>query len=211
MATTRLRASLERGVRVLEYTNTRVDVAQAERATELLLNCSGRRWFTGVGKSGLAAARMASSLTSIGLASHWVHGVEWAHGELGGVRRGDVITAVSHSGKTAELVHMLDELGRQHNTDRASSTSAASSGVALIAFTGDEGSILARRADAALTCAVPADAELAGLLPTSSVLAAHHVFNAVLEECASRVALTPEDIQRAHPGGSVAAAIRGSP
>ena len=87
-----MRASLASGPRVLAYANERLSLAAAERAVELLLDCRGRRWFTGVGKSGLAAARMASSLASIGLPAQWVHGAEWAHGEYGSVGAGDVGT-----------------------------------------------------------------------------------------------------------------------
>ena len=219
-----LRASLSLGPRVLEYTNGKLSLSQADKAVELLLTCSGRRCFTGVGKSGLAAQRMASSLTSIGerqrllspliylfltrpphaevsslvtatgLASHFVHGAEWAHGEYGGVGHGDVVTAVSHSGTTAELLDLATrrrELG-QHD-------------VTLISLTGDAASPLALAADVSLTAAVPAGAEAVhDLLPTASVLAAHHVFNALLCECAARLELTPEDVRRHHPKGNVA-------
>ena len=220
-----LRASLSLGPRVLEYTNGKLSLTQADKAVELLLSCSGRRCFTGVGKSGLAAQRMASSLTSIGerqrllsplfylfltrppqrvshafsylhtgLASHFVHGAEWAHGEYGGVGHGDVVTAVSHSGTTAELLDLATrrrELGRRD--------------VTLISLTGDAASPLALAADVSLTAAVPAGAEAVhDLLPTASVLAAHHVFNALLCECAARLELTPEDVRRHHPKGNVA-------
>ena len=212
-SSSRLAASLLDGVRVIEHANARVDLAQAERAVGLLVRCRGRRYFTGVGKSGLAAARMASSLTSVGLASHFVHGAEWAHGELGGVRGGDVITAVSHSGATAELLGLMQQLGHrhQHHHEQGSSRDDGGGAVALLALTGNPSSPIAQRADAAVTCAVPADAELIGLLPTASVLAAHHVFNALLTECAAQLDLTPEHVSRAHPGGQIAAALRGPP
>ena len=212
MSATRLRASLQDAVRVIEHTNASVDLRQAERAVDLLLRCRGRRWFTGVGKSGLAAARMASSLSSIGLAAHFVHGAEWAHGELGGVRGGDVITAVSHSGATAELLGLVHHLGncqllsstrgQQQHHERQEPDGDA---VALLALTGHDDSPIAQCADVAVTCAVPPDSELIGLLPTSSLLATHHVFNALLGECAVQVELTRDDVGRAHPGGQIAA------
>ena len=187
-----LRASLALGPRVLEHANAHLSLPAAERAVDALLACRGRRWFTGVGKSGLAAARMASSLASIGLPAQWVHGAEWVHGELGGVGPDDVITAVSHSGPTAELLNLADNLLRTSPT------------FTLISLTGDPESPLARRAHVALTAAVPRDTEgVHDLLPTSSVLATHHVFNALMCECASRRALTPADVRRHHPGGRV--------
>ena len=83
---TRFALSLQHGVEALAHTSRTVDHAAAERVVERLLKCGGRRFTTGVGKSGLIAARMASSLSSIGLPSQWVHGAEWAHGELGNLR-----------------------------------------------------------------------------------------------------------------------------
>ena len=61
----------------------------------------------------------------------------------------------------------------------------------------------ARRAALTVTCAVPLEAELLGILPSASVLAVHHVFNAVLAACADRLRLTPEQVRIYHPGGSV--------
>lgn len=180
---------LARGPAILEHTNSHFDLQQAERVVDSLLSCSGRRYFTGLGKSGLAAARMASSLTSIGVASQWVHGAEWAHGERGAIRHGDVIVGVSHSGTTAEMVALADH--------------AAALPIEFIAVTGNAESMLASRAPLSLLCAVPEDAELLGVLPSGSVIATHHVFNAVLAECAARLQLTNEEIGRYHPGGSI--------
>ena len=190
-----LRASLACGVRALEHANAHLDIAQAERAVDALVGCRGRRFVTGVGKSGHAAQRMAASLTSIGLQSTWVHGTEWAHGEHGGVGEMDLIACVSHSGKTAELLDLCEALDARGLL--------ANSEVTLMALTGNPASPLSERADIALTCAVPADAELLGVLPTASVLAAHHVFNAVLAGCAESRGLTRRDIALHHPGGSI--------
>ena len=95
-----LARSLTHGVDALRHASEHLDLGVADRAVQALLACSGRRYFTGIGKSGHAAARMASSLSSIGLAAHWVHGAEWSHGELGALGAGDLVFAVSHSGST---------------------------------------------------------------------------------------------------------------
>ena len=186
-----LRASLAAGPSILEHTNKYLSTQHAERAVDLILQCTGRRYFTGVGKSGLAAMRMASSLTSIGLPAHFVHGAEMAHGELGGIGAGDLVTAVSHSGRTAELLRLTELLPHDE--------------VQLIALTGEADSPLAQRAHVQLTAAVPPGSECVDdLLPTASVLAAHHVFNALLCECAARRELTASSVRKFHPGGEVA-------
>ena len=190
------RSSLAQGVAALKHASERVDVAAADRVVESLVHCTGRRFCTGVGKSGQAALRFASSLSSIGLAAQWVHGSEWAHGELGAVGEGDLILAVSHSGATEELLWLASQLERRPDA------------VSLLSLTRHPATPLARRSTASLACEVPDDSEALGLLPTSSTLATHHVFNALLSECCERVALTPEQVLHHHPGGSIGARLR---
>ena len=192
---TRFALSLQHGVEALAHTSRTVDHAAAERVVERLLKCGGRRFTTGVGKSGLIAARMASSLSSIGLPSQWVHGAEWAHGELGNLRGDDVIVAVSNSGRTAELLWLGEQLARRGD------------GGALVALTGSADSPLARASSVALACAVPAECETLAPLPTSSLLAADHVFNALLCELAARTQLSDDDVRRSHPGGAIGDAL----
>ena len=102
--------SLTHGVDALRHASEHLDLGVADRAVQALLECRGRRYFTGIGKSGHAAARMASSLSSIGLAAHWVHGAEWSHGELGALGAGDLIFAVSQSGRCAVSPRHLDPI-----------------------------------------------------------------------------------------------------
>ena len=167
-----MRRSLAHGVNALRHASERLDLALADRAVQTLLDCNGRRYFTGIGKSGHTAARMASSLSSIGLAAHWVHGAEWSHGELGALGAGDLIFAVSQSGSTRELVWLAGQLQMRND------------GVRMLSLTGDAGSPLALRSELTLTSAIPPESETLGALPTSSLLAQHHVFNALLCECA---------------------------
>ncbi|KAL1524401.1 hypothetical protein AB1Y20_019296 [Prymnesium parvum] len=192
------RQSLRLGEEVLRYANERIDLRAADSVVETLIRCKGNRYFTGIGKSGLVAARMASSLSSIGLASHWIHASEWAHGELGSLAKGDVVTAVSHSGSTVELIWLAEQLEQMRGMKDSSRE-----GIELIAFTGDAASKLAQHASFVLTCETPPGSEALALLPTSSVVASHHVFNAVLCECAARLSITAAEIAQNHPGGHV--------
>lgn len=190
--------SLAHGASALQHASERLDVAVAERAVQALLDCGGRRYFTGVGKSGHAAARMASSLSSIGLAAHWVHGTEWSHGELGALASGDLIFAVSHSGTTQELVWLAEQVARRRDD------------VSMLSLTGNPSSPLAQQSTVAIGCDVPLELETLGALPTSSLLAHHHIFNALLCECAARRELTAADVLNNHPGGAIGAHLRAS-
>ena len=73
------------------------------RALEIMAGCSGRVVITGLGKSGLVGRKIAATLSSTGTPSFFLHPVEGAHGDLGMIRREDVIVAISNSGETDEL------------------------------------------------------------------------------------------------------------
>ena len=82
-----------------------------ERAVEALRHSSGKILTTGMGKAGHVARKFASTLCSTGTPASYVHPGEAAHGDLGLVGPQDCIVAFSTSGKTREVLEML-ELGR---------------------------------------------------------------------------------------------------
>ena len=71
---------------------------------------AGTVWATGLGKSALVARKFAASATSFGRSAHFLHPVEALHGDAGSVRGGDVLLAVSASGRTAEVLRVVREL-----------------------------------------------------------------------------------------------------
>ena len=76
-----------------------------------VLRPGGTVWATGIGKSGLVAQKLASTLSSFGRRSAFLHPVEAMHGDAGTVLPGDVIVAVSASGRTAEVLRLVGTLG----------------------------------------------------------------------------------------------------
>ncbi len=70
------------------------------RALDLLSACHGRVIVTGMGKSGIIARKIASTLSSTGTSAYFLHPAEALHGDLGVVQRDDLVVALSHSGET---------------------------------------------------------------------------------------------------------------
>ena len=70
-----------------------------DRAVELLYACKGRVVVTGIGKSGIIGKKIAATLTSTGTPALFLHPAEGVHGDLGIVRRGDAVIAISYSGE----------------------------------------------------------------------------------------------------------------
>ena len=177
----------------LEAVRTRLGGAFAD-ALNLLAACKGRVVVTGLGKSGLVGRKIAATLSSTGTPSFYLHAVEGAHGDLGAIREGDVVIAISYSGKTAEVVAILPAL--------------RSLGARIIAIVGDAASPMARLADVTLDVGIPREACPMDLAPTTSTTATL-VMGDALAVCLMRAkAFTADDFKRFHPGGSLGQRLR---
>jgi arabinose-5-phosphate isomerase len=160
-----------------------------KKAMELIIDAEGRVVFTGVGKTGLVAKKLAATFSSTGTSAFFVHAGEGLHGDLGMIRAGDVVIAVSNSGETDEVISLLPSLRRI--------------GVTLIALTGNSDSTLAEHADLVLEADVITEACPHNLAPTASTTAALALGDALAIALSSYYGFTPEDFALYHPGGSL--------
>ncbi|MFW5885888.1 MAG: KpsF/GutQ family sugar-phosphate isomerase [Halanaerobium sp.] len=160
-----------------------------KKAMELIIDSKGRVVFTGVGKTGLVAKKLAATFSSTGTSAFFVHAGEGLHGDLGMIRAGDVVIAVSNSGETDEVISLLPSLRRI--------------GVSLIALTGGSESTLAEHADLVLKADVITEACPHNLAPTASTTAALALGDALAIALSSYYGFTPEDFALYHPGGSL--------
>ncbi len=76
----------------------------------LLLECSGKVVLTGIGKSGLIAKKISSTLSSTGTPSFFLHPAEAIHGDIGAVDKKDIVIAISTSGESEELIQIIPTL-----------------------------------------------------------------------------------------------------
>jgi arabinose-5-phosphate isomerase len=160
-----------------------------ERAVQLLYECSGRVVVTGMGKSGIICRKIAATLSSTGTSAMFLHPAEAIHGDLGIVREGDVVLALSHSGETEELVRLLESIKRI--------------GARLIAMTGQPHSTLAKAADVTLNCGIAEEACPMNLVPTASTTAALAMGDAIAMTLLVRKGFREEDFANLHPGGKL--------
>jgi len=87
------------------------------QVVELLVNHSGKVITTGIGKAGHIANKFAATLSSTGTPSVFLHPAEAAHGDLGLVSPNDILFAFSTSGKSREVLEILElsrHLGVSH-------------------------------------------------------------------------------------------------
>jgi arabinose-5-phosphate isomerase len=154
---------------------------------EAVRGCRGRVIVSGVGKSGQIAKKVASTLTSTGTPSFYVHAFEAAHGDLGLVHADDVVLIISKSGMGDELRDFVPALKKL--------------GVTLIAMTASRSSYLAQHSDIVLEYDGSREAGCLGLAPTTSAtisLVLGHVLASALMEGRG---FTAEEFARTHPGG----------
>lgn len=162
------------------------------RAVETMVECveaGGKIIVTGVGKSGIIAKKIAATMNSTGTTAFFMHPVEAVHGDLGMVNSGDVVVAISKSGKSEELAALLPTFKRL--------------GTAIIALTGDLESDLAHESAVALDVGVDAEACPFDLVPTASTSCALAMGDALAVAIFVRRGLRAEHFAFHHPGGSL--------
>ncbi len=164
-------------------------VADLQKALEL----QKKIVVVGVGKSGNIGHKIAATLNSTGATAVVLSSQDALHGDLGILNEGDAVIALSYSGETAELLHLLPFLKR-------------AAGV-LIALTGKPHSALALHADRVLDTSVEREACPLNLAPTSSSTAMLVMGDALAMALLQARGFTEEDFARYHPGGSLGRAL----
>lgn len=159
------------------------------QAVQAILDTSGRVIVTGMGKSGLVGKKIAATFSSTGTPALFLHPAEAFHGDLGIVTDKDIVLAISKSGDTSELYHLIPAFKRL--------------GVRIILLTGEVDSGLAERADFVIDCSVPAEACPNNLVPTASSTAAMVMGDALAVALLRHRGFSPEDFAKLHPGGAL--------
>ncbi len=167
---------------------TRIDGGFAQ-AVAMMLDVRGRVVVMGMGKSGHIGRKISATLASTGTPAMFVHPAEASHGDLGMIKKVDVVLGISYSGESEELTAILPVLKRQ--------------GVPLIAITGGLTSTLARHADVILDSSVEKEACPLNLAPTASTTAQLALGDALAVALLDARGFKAEDFARSHPGGSL--------
>ena len=160
-----------------------------QHAVDLLLECRGRVIVTGMGKSGIIAKKIASTLASTGTAAFFLHPAEGVHGDMGAVLKEDVVMCISKSGKTEEILRLLPLFKRR--------------AVPVIALTGNLESDLADRSDVVLDVSVSEEACPYDIVPTSSTTATLVMGDAIALAVFQARGVSVEDFAEYHPGGDI--------
>ena len=181
------REVLEKEARSILEVKERLDDS-FDQAVEAINGCRGRVVFSGMGKAGLIAKKIASTFSSIGIPSLYLHPAESVHGDLGIVQKEDLFFIISNSGETDEVVRMLPWIKRM--------------GLRSIVVTGNVSSTIAGFGDIVLDIRVE-EACPYNIIPTSSTTCALALGDAIAVVLMKERAFTREDLALLHPGGTI--------
>ena len=160
-----------------------------EKACDILLACTGKIITIGLGKSGHVAKKASATFSSTGSPSIFLHAAEALHGDMGLVEKSDVVIFYSNSGETKELLLLLPLFKILK--------------VPLITITGNKKSTLSKKSNVTIDSGVKSEACPLDLAPTSSVISAIAMSDALaitLLECRG---FTSKDFAKSHPQGSL--------
>jgi arabinose-5-phosphate isomerase len=158
-------------------------------AVVMMLAVRGRVVVMGMGKSGHIGRKICATLASTGTPAMFVHPAEASHGDLGMIKAGDLVLAISNSGESEELTAILPVLKRLN--------------VPVIAITGGIASTLARHADVTLDSSVEKEACPLNLAPTASTTAQLALGDALAVALLDARGFKEDDFARSHPGGAL--------
>lgn len=162
---------------------------QFAAAVDTIFNAQGRVIITGIGKSGLVARKIVATMNSTGTAAIFLHPSDAVHGDLGMVRKEDVVICISKSGDTEEIRQLLPMFRRI--------------GVKVISMVGNVSSQLAKESDIVLDISVKEEACPHDLAPTASTTATLAMGDALAIALLHRRNFTKEEFAMLHPGGNL--------
>jgi arabinose-5-phosphate isomerase len=149
----------------------------------------GKLVTSGMGKAGQIALNIATTMSSTGTPSIFLHPSDSQHGDLGVIQENDVLLLVSNSGKTREILELIHLASRLY------------SGLPLIVITGNPESELAGMADALLLTGSPEEVCPLGLTPSTSTTTMTVIGDILMVLMMRKIGFTSEDYAKRHHGG----------
>ncbi len=163
--------------------------ASVKNAVETIFNCQGKVVLTGMGKSGLVAKKIASTMSSVGTPAIFMHPAEGIHGDLGIIGAGDVVVAIGKSGESTELNAVLPSIKNV--------------GAKIIGIMADSGSTLSRYSDIVIDIGNVEEACPFNMAPTTSSTVIMVLGDAMAVALMKMRNFGLTDYALLHPGGQI--------
>ena len=159
-----------------------------DKAVNMIVNCQSKIILCGVGKSGLIAAKIASTLSSVGSPAFSLSANDCLHGDLGSITRKDVLILISNSGKSEEIIPIIKFANRNK--------------IKLIGIVSKKNSFLYKGSDIKILLPEVRESGL-GIVPTSSTSIQLAIGDALAIASLKKKQFSKYDFSRLHPGGNL--------
>ncbi len=160
------------------------------KAIKMIAACKGKVVTSGIGKAGVIAKKISSTFSSTGTPSVFLHPGEAQHGDLGMLGKDDLLLVLSNSGKTREVIEMVD-LANRLNGKR----------MKVITITSHADTDLAKSADVVLSIGNIKEACSLGMAPTTSTTAMLALGDVLCVLVMEEIQFTMKDFAKRHHGG----------
>ena len=165
-----------------------------EKAVKLIMKTEGKLVISGIGKSGIIAAKIAASFTSTGKQSVFLNPVDASHGDLGIISKNDLHLILSNSGETHELTDLINFAKKMNNK--------------IISITSNKNSLLAKASDIKLTLPAHKEADILNMIPTTSTTLSLALGDALCCTVLSLRKFDKKSFKELHPGGKIGKKLR---
>jgi len=149
----------------------------------------GKVVVSGMGKAGQIGINIATTLSSTGTPSVFLHPSEAKHGDLGLIQEKDVMLLISNSGKTREIIELEFLVKKLH------------SNIKIIGLTGNAEGELAQFSDVLLNTGKTEEICPLGLTPTTSTTVMTIVGDILVVLMMEKISFTKEDYAKRHHSG----------
>ncbi len=164
-----------------------------QKAIELIYESvhrkKGKLVASGMGKAGQIALNISTTFSSTGTPAVFLHPSDSQHGDLGVLQENDVLLLISNSGRTREILELVDLADNLHP------------GIPLIVISGNPESVLALNADAFIFTGNPVEVCPLGLTPSTSTTVMTVIGDALVVAMMKKIGFTSEDYAKRHHGG----------
>jgi len=173
---------------------TNIPVTDAyEKAIEIIHNSvhnrKGKLITSGMGKAGQIAINIATTFSSTGTTSVFLHPSDAQHGDLGVIQEDDALLLISNSGKTREIIELIQLADRLHPN------------IPLVVITSNPESPVAKEADVVLETGNPEEVCPLGLSPTTSTTIMTVIGDMLVVQMMKKINFTSKDYSLRHHGG----------
>ena len=167
-----------------------------QKVIETIINCKkGKIILSGVGKSGIIAKKISSTLSSVGTPSFFVDASSCSHGDLGQISSNDVLILISNSGESSELRNVIQYANRNKN-------------IILIGIVSKKNSLLYKNSDLKILLPEVKEAGPGNIVPTSSTIMQLAIGDAIAISTMKQKNFGEKEFKKFHPSGSIGAKLK---